>query len=249
MLGSTIGDALTLGRNEKDGFERLLEQNSPAQARKKYRIAEQRYGKFDQKAEKHQQQVFEYIKEGSRRAEAERLPLALEAKVAQFNAVFARLRSFKNLRNKIIWRLVEVGHKIPDPEGITGEDPVDVNPNELEGLGSFSDDIENWNHAIGSQIEQVMKIIENFDVGGGGLQIQADDMLKKMENFNEEMTPEDIGASMGVEIQDGPTTTSVDGSVDPAEDVDIDMGGDIDVGTAMSKMEAISQEINDESDD
>lgn len=236
-------------RNKPSGFQQLVQNHSRVDARKKRNIASQRHEKFKQEAEKHQQQVYEYIKEGANRSEAERLPLAMEAKIAQFNAVVARVRSFKGLKNQLVWRMVEVRNSMPDPEDLT-DDEVDVQLGEMQGeMSQITDEFQHWNASVQSELTELMDVLNSFDFQNGSLEIEADDMLQQMEDFDSETTADDLGHSMGLSINQSTTTvdtsttgTGVGDAVDA--DADVDTDGAISIDSALEQMEAVADQVD-----
>ncbi len=236
-----------LGREEPtSGFGRLVERHSAVDARKKRNIASRRHRKFDAEAEKHQQQVYEYIKEGSDRPQNERLPLAMEAKIAQFNAVVARLRSFKGLKNQLIWRLVEVRNEMPDPDSFSDDD-VDVDLAALDGeMSQITDEFHHWHASVESELSELMGVLDAFDMQDGALEIEADDMLQQMADFDEETSPQEVGDDMGLQITEG-----VGGAVGTADvggagdvDVDVSMSEGMSIDSALDRMSEVSAQVD-----
>jgi len=236
-----------LMRDTRDGFQRLVDETSPWQARKRRNIARQRHSNQREEAEKHQQQVYELIRQGSELPESERLPLALEAKSAQLNAIFARTRSFKNLKNQMIWRMVELGNQIQG-FSVDEDDEVNVPIEEIEGIESISAEFEEWDAAITSELEQIVGLVDQFGTGGGNLEIAANDMLEQMANFDPETTaPEDVAPQTDINIRDSATGAAPSVGAESTRDDDVDVEGDIQ--SMLAQMGSMADQQNDASSD
>lgn len=242
-------------RSQPTGFERLVMEHDTVEARKKRNIASKRHQKHKKESEKHQQQVYEYIKEGARRSQEERLPLAMEAKIAQFNAVVARVRSFKGLKNQLIWRMVEVRNNMPDPDSFSDDD-VDVSLSNMQGeMGQITSEFRNWNSAIQSELSELMNVLDAFDFEGGALEVEADDMLQKMENFDDETSPDELVDGVGIDISKQSTSmagtvssssVSTDGGeVNSNPDIGGEVDGAVDIESALDQMENVADRMDD----
>jgi uncharacterized membrane-anchored protein len=74
---------------------------------------------------------------------------------------------------------------------------VDVNLGEMQGeMGQITSEFRNWNSAIQSELSELMNVLDAFDFEGGALEVEADDMLQKMENFDDETSPDELVDAM-----------------------------------------------------
>jgi hypothetical protein len=89
-------------------------------------------------------------------------------------------------------------------------------------------------------------VLDAFDMQDGALEIEADDMLQQMADFDEETSPQEVGDDMGLQITEG-----VGGAVGTADvggagdvDVDVSMSEGTSIDSALDRMSEVSAQVD-----
>lgn len=223
-------------------LEELIENTSKLQAKKNCNKSKQERQRWRNEAESHQQNVYEAIKQGSKRPESERIPLALEAKSEQVNATFARLHSKRMLKNQIVWRFVRMikEHRSRDMTGSEIDVPISKLNGEVDHLGEQMQDI--WT-TVQTELTEVLGMMNSMGQVDDDIEIQSDELLQQMQEFDASTTEPGDFADVGLSVGGTETTTTTEA---PTEKESNSMGLSVDgLGDLSGEIEGSDESLPD----